>query len=130
MDDWRGARVRARPLGCKHRGADARNSGTPSCGVGTRRISAPVFGGSTGAIASDPLAARFGLGLIGVLALSLPMWGAYQPGSMPVLRMIGAASGAVRYFSNARAASDGPAALCTAAENTVTSWMSGGSGPR
>jgi len=44
-----------------------------------------------------------------------------QPGSMPVLRMMGAASGAVRYFSSARAASVGPAALCTAAENTVTS---------
>jgi monovalent cation:H+ antiporter-2, CPA2 family len=31
---------------------------------------APAFGGSTGSIASDPLAARFGLGLIGVLALT------------------------------------------------------------
>jgi CPA2 family monovalent cation:H+ antiporter-2 len=31
---------------------------------------APVFGGSTGSIASDPLAARFGLGLAGVLALT------------------------------------------------------------
>jgi CPA2 family monovalent cation:H+ antiporter-2 len=31
---------------------------------------APVFGGSNGSIASDPLAARFGLGLIGVLVLT------------------------------------------------------------
>jgi monovalent cation:H+ antiporter-2, CPA2 family len=31
---------------------------------------APVFGGSNGSIASDPLAARFGLGLVGVLVLT------------------------------------------------------------
>jgi CPA2 family monovalent cation:H+ antiporter-2 len=31
---------------------------------------APVFGGSNGSIAADPLAARFGLGLIGVLVLT------------------------------------------------------------
>ena len=46
-----------------------------------------------------------------------------QPGSIPVLRMMGAASGAVRYLSSARAASVGPAPLCTAAENTVISLM-------
>ena len=50
-----------------------------------------------------------------------PSYGAWaHPGSMPVLRMIGAASGAVRNFDSARA-SVGPASLCTAAENTVTS---------
>jgi hypothetical protein len=53
-----------------------------------------------------------------------------QPGSMPVFLMIGAASGAVRNLSSARPASGAVAALCTPAENTVTSWMSGGSGPR
>jgi hypothetical protein len=56
--------------------------------------------------------------------------GTAQPGSIPVFLMIGAASGAVRNLSSARPASGAVAALCTPAENTVTSWMSGGSGPR
>jgi hypothetical protein len=54
----------------------------------------------------------------------------HTPGSIPVLRMTGAASGAVRKRSSARPASAAVAPLCTPAENTVTSWMSAGSAPR
>ena len=53
-----------------------------------------------------------------------------QPGSIPVLVIIGAASGAVRNFTSALAASGAVAAACRPAEYTVICWMSAGSGPR
>ena len=59
-----------------------------------------------------------------------PPYVCHTPGSIPVLRMTGAASGAVRYRSSARPASAAVAPLCTPAENTVTSWISAGSAPR
>src|SRR5437773_2694127 len=55
---------------------------------------------------------------------------AVQPGSIPLLLMTRAAAGAVRNFMSALAASGAPAAMCTAAENTVVCWMSAGKGPR
>src|SRR5690349_3349412 len=51
------------------------------------------------------------------------------PGSIPAFLITGAASGAERNFSNARAASGDRASLWSAAAKTVVSWMSGGSGP-
>jgi hypothetical protein len=53
-----------------------------------------------------------------------------HPGSIPVLRIIGPASGAVRNFTSALAASGAVTAVCRPAENTVMCWMSGGRGPR
>lgn len=53
-----------------------------------------------------------------------------QPGSIPIFLIIGPASGAVRNFTSALAASGAGAAACRPAENTVMFWMSAGNGPR
>lgn len=46
-----------------------------------------------------------------------------QPGSIPIFLIIGPASGAVRNFTNALAASGAGAAVCKPAEYTVMFWM-------
>ena len=52
-----------------------------------------------------------------------------QPGSIPAFVMTGRASGAVRTFTSALAASDADAAVCRPAAYTVMFWISAGNGP-